>query len=255
MTARDPKQRVADRVAADVEFRPGYPDELLDCLLEKTGREAGARVADVGAGTGIFTRLLLARGLRVFAIEPNANMRAAAENALGGQPGFTPVAASAENTGLGDASVELITAAQAFHWFANDAARAEFGRILEPGGRLALIWNRRDLAQPFQRAYDGLLREFAAGYAAGSHMRLDADALGRFFAAGQMDEYHFPNRQRLDLAGLVGRLRSASYCPPEDSSDYRELVAGIERLVARHADGDTLEFACDAHLYVGEVAR
>ena len=255
MTARDPKQRFSDRVAAYAGFRPGYPEALLDCLLETTGIGAGATVADVGAGTGIFTRLLLARGLRVLAIEPNANMRAAAATALGREPGFTPVAASAEKTGLGDASVELVTAAQAFHWFDNDAARTEFGRILAPGGRLALVWNRRDLAQPFQRAYDRLLRELAADYAANSHMRLDADDFRHFFAAGRMDEFHFPNRQRLDFAGIVGRLRSASYCPPEDSSDYRDLVAGIDRLFARHADGDTLEFVYDARLYVGEIAR
>ncbi len=255
MTARDPTQRFSDRVAAYAEFRPGYPDELLDCLLEKTGLGAGARVADVGAGTGIFTRLLLARGLRVLAVEPNANMRAAAESALGGEPGFVPVAASAEHTGLGDASVELVTAAQAFHWFDNDAAHTEFGRILAPGGRLALIWNRRDLVDPFQRAYDGLLREFAADYAANSHMRLDADDLRHFFAGGRLDEFYFPNRQRLDFAGIVGRLRSASYCPPEDSSGYVDLVAAIQRLFARHADGEMLEFACQSGLYVGEIAR
>ncbi len=252
---RDPTERFSDRVAAYVAHRPGYPDALLDRLLETTGLGAGAVVADVGAGSGIFTRQLLARGLRVFAVEPNADMRAAAEAALGGEPGFTSVAARAESTTLADASVALVTAAQAFHWFANDAARTEFGRILEAGGRLALIWNRRDLTQSLQKAYEELLRRHAADYAASNHMRLDAGDLGGFFAAGRMDEFRFPNRHRLDFAGVVGRLSSASYCPPEDGPDYRDLVAGIERLFADHADGETIEFAYDTRLYVGDIAR
>lgn len=253
--SRDPTERFSDRVDAYIAFRPGYPESLIDCLLETAGLDPGAAVADVGAGTGIFTRLLLARGMRVYAVEPNANMRAAAEAALGDEPGFASIAASAESTGLADASVELVTAAQAFHWFDNDTARAEFGRILVPGGQLALVWNQRDLADPFQQAYDRLLREFTADYAVSSHMRLDVADFARFFAADGPREYHFANRQRLDFDGVIGRLHSASYCPPEDSPEYRGLVAGIERLFTRHADGDAVDFAYDARLYVGEIAR
>ena len=252
---RDPTERFSDRVGAYVAHRPDYPEALLDCLLETTGLRDRAPVADVGAGSGIFTRRLLARGLRVFAVEPNADMRAAAEAALGDSSGFTSVAARAEATGLADASVELVSAAQAFHWFANEAARVEFGRILAPGGRLALIWNRRDLDDPFQRRYDELLREFAVDYAANSHMRLAATDLEGYFAAGSMREFRFAHSQRLDLASIVGRLRSASYCPPESGSRYRDLIASIERLFERHADGDHLDFVYDARLFVGEIAR
>ncbi len=252
---RDPTERFSERVDAYVAHRPGYPDALLDSLLETTGIGAGAFVADIGAGSGIFTRRLLARGLQVFAVEPNADMRGAAEAALGDEPGFTSVAGRAESTGLADASVELVTAAQAFHWFANDAARVEFGRILEPGGRLALIWNRRDLADSFQRAYDRLLRDFAVDYSANSHMRLAAVDLERFFAAGCMREFRFGHAQRLDFAGIVGRLRSASYCPPESSPEYRDLIVAIERLFERHADGNNLDFVYETRLYVGEIAR
>jgi ubiquinone/menaquinone biosynthesis C-methylase UbiE len=90
----------------------------------------GRVVADVGPGTGIFTRLLLETGARVIGIEPNGPMRAAAERRILGEPRFESKNGRAEATGLADASVDLVTAAQAFHWFEPSAARAEFVRIL-----------------------------------------------------------------------------------------------------------------------------
>ena len=140
----DPKERFTNRVDDYVRYRPGYPPELFEMLLVECGLGQESRVADVGSGTGILTRALLeATGARVAAIEPNAAMRAAAERSLAGEPRFESLSSSAEATGLPGASVDLVIAAQAFHWFDPPRTRAEFARILKPRGKVALVWNQR----------------------------------------------------------------------------------------------------------------
>ena len=249
----DATRRFSSRVEDYIKFRPGYPAALVSALLDKAGLVPGATVADVGSGTGIFTRLLLDQGLQVTAVEPNANMRQAAENLLSGYPRFTSIDASAEHTGLADHSIDLVTAAQAFHWFNNEATRMEFGRILKPGGKLALIWNKRDVNQPFQRAYCAILEEFAPEYGKVNHMNLTADHIAVFFVAGSMEVMHFENMQRLDFAGLLGRLKSASYCPAEDSPQYIPLVTELVALFDQFAVNGMIDFEYDTQLYLGMV--
>jgi len=248
-------QRFSKRVDAYVRYRPGYPDDLVSRLLEKSGLGASAVVADIGSGTGIFTRLLLDQDLRVYAIEPNAPMRAAAEASLGDDPQFISIAAPAEDTGLDNDSVDLVTAAQAFHWFNNDAAKAELRRILKPTGRLALVWNRRKVSQPFQQAYDGILREFSPEYGKVNHMNLDESEIAGFFGPAEMEVLHFDNSQRLDFSSLLGRLKSSSYCPAEDSAYYIPLVTELLALFDRHAVEGAIEFEYDTELYLGPMSR
>jgi len=249
----DSRDRFSDRVGDYVRYRPGYPAELVAAVIGAAENTASPTIADIGSGTGIFSRLLLDAGARVFGVEPNAAMRAAAEQGLQAFPGFTSIDGSAEATGLGDASVDLVTAAQAFHWFNNRRARREFVRILKPGGRLALAWNRRRVEEPFQQAYDALLREYSPEYERVNHLSLEDAELGEFFAPGEMTVANFDNWQTLDFDGLLGRLRSASYCPPENSSAYRPLVAALERLFARHAENGEIRFAYDSRLYLGPL--
>src|SRR5690242_5460636 len=113
----DSTKRFSSRVENYVKYRPGYPPALLK-LLERECRLTGdSAVVDVGSGTGILTELFLKHGHRVSAIEPNPEMRAAAERALGGHPGFQSIAATAEATTLPAHSMNIIVAGQAFHWF------------------------------------------------------------------------------------------------------------------------------------------
>lgn len=255
MNTADATHRFSDRVDAYVRYRPGYPDNLVATLLEQTGFDDKAVVADIGSGTGIFTRLLLDASLEVYAVEPNSNMREAAEALLSDEPKFNSVGAAAERTGLLDDSVDLITAAQAFHWFNNEATKQEFRRILKPGGRLALIWNKRNTSQPFQQAYDGILREFAPEYGAVNHMNLSDDDIATFFAAESMTLLNFEYCQRLDFPGLLGRLKSASYCPAEDSPQYIPLVTELLALFDQFAINGVIDFEYDTQLYLGPVAQ
>ena len=249
----DSTQRFSSRVEAYVRYRPGYPDALMQTLLQKALPGAEAVVADVGSGSGIFTRLLLQQKLKVFAIEPNDNMRQAAETMLADYPNFTSVDAPAEAITLADKSVELITAAQAFHWFNNAAAKSEFRRILKPDGRLALIWNKRKISQAFQQAYDAVLRTYAPEYGVVNHMSLSEADIAAFFADGQMEVLHFDNSQQLSFPALLGRLKSSSYCPAEDSPQYPSLVAELAALFEQFAIDAMIDFQYDTELYLGPV--
>lgn len=248
----DARSRFSDRVANYVRYRPGYPSELVAALLDGSNNPV---VADIGSGTGIFTRLLLQRGLRVFGVEPNTNMRLAGEEYLADYDNFTSIDGGAEDSGLDDASVDLITAAQAFHWFHNQQARTEFARILKADGRLALIWNKRRIEQPFQQAYDALLREIAPNYGEVNHMNLGSADIAEFFTAGKMEIQHFDYQQQLDFDGLIGRLKSSSYCPLEGSQPYKLLLKELRLLFDKHAVDGRLNFEYDSQLYRGPLAR
>ncbi len=251
----DPTARFGDRVEAYVRHRPGYPAALAPELLKLTGLGAGAAVADIGSGTGLFTRQLLEQDLEVYAVEPNPPMRAAAEAAFADNPRFNSVDGRAERTGLEAGSLDLITAAQAFHWFNNRAARDEFGRILKADARVALIWNRRDTRQPFQQAYDALLREMAPAYGEVNHMDLGIEQIEGFLAPGEIEQQHFAHGQKLDFAGLLGRLKSSSYCPDEHSPHYIPLVTELLALFDHFAADGHVDFAYDTQLYLGPPIR
>ena len=251
----DSTQRFSDRVDNYVKYRPGYPSALIHTLLQEVSLGASAVVADVGSGTGILTRLLLEHDLEVLGIEPNANMRGAAELMLSDHANFTSVDAPAERTGLADNSIDLITAAQAFHWFNNVETKTEFRRILKPDGRLALIWNKRNINQPFQQAYDAILRVYAPEYGVVNHMNLSETDLANFFTEGKMEVHHFDNSQQLTFAGLLGRLKSSSYCPAENSPQYPSLVAELAAPFEQFAVDSTIDFQYQTELYFGPIAR
>jgi len=249
----DSTRRFSDRVEAYQKYRPGYPPALVSTLLEKAGLGAGAVVADIGSGTGIFTRLLLDHGLRVSAVEPNTNMRKAAEASLLEYENFTSIDGTAEDTSLAEGSIDLVTAAQAFHWFNNAATNVEFRRILKPEGKLALIWNKRKVSQPFQHAYDATLRDYVPEYDAVNHMNLAESDIAEFFDDGHMELLRFDNSQQLTFSGLLGRLKSSSYCPAEDSSQYPSLVAALATLFEEFALNDVVDFQYETQLYLGPV--
>lgn len=251
-TSRAPENRFSNRVADYVKYRPGYPSEILDLLREKTGLNAASMVADIGSGTGISTQFLLRAGCTVHAVEPNAEMRSAAESMLGGMPGFHSVAGSATATTLPERSVDLIVAAQAFHWFAGEAAREEFDRILKPDGWVTLIWNVRKVdSSPFLVAYEALLLKYATDYGQVRHELVDEKVLGSFFREGKFNSTSFPNAQHFDYEGLKGRLLSSSYAPAAGQPGHEEMIAELERIFQQHQVGGTVAIDYDAWVHWG----
>ena len=237
---RDPKTRFTDRVDDYVRYRPGYPREVIDLLVRECGLGPATVVADLGSGTGILSKLLLESGARVLGVEPNAAMRAAAERDLHGLPRFQTVDGSAEATGIDPSSVDLVTAAQAFHWFEPTRARAELTRILRSPGFVALIWNNR-APTPFNVEYEAMLDRFAPDYAGVRERdRSPEPKMRAFYAPADLHRASFPNRQRFDELGLRGRLMSSSYAPREGDSDARADARATGRalcdLLARRSD-------------------
>ncbi|WP_109480655.1 class I SAM-dependent methyltransferase [Paraburkholderia sp. C35] len=250
----DSTQRFTDRVADYVKYRPDYPREVVTFLHATCGVAEGARVADIGAGTGISTRLFLEAGHPVVAVEPNQAMRAAADAWLASFTGYASVAGTAEATSLDDASVDLVTAAQAFHWFDPAATRREFARILKPHGLIALMWNSRLLeGTPFLADYEALLQRFGVDYQAVSERYGDDESMTAWFGDGFTHQARFPNAQRLDFEGLKGRLLSSSYAPKAGHPDHQPMLNALRELFDRTADCGTVEFAYETRVYVGHA--
>jgi SAM-dependent methyltransferase len=229
-----PLTRFTDRVADYVRFRPDYPEAALDAALEGLGFPGMLTVADIGAGTGILSWQLVTRGALVVAVEPNEDMRRAIEHhdRILLQPG------TAEDTGLNDASVDLVICAQSFHWFDPAAALPELRRVLRGLGRLALFWNTRDPADPVTRGYAEAVRAASNDHPA-QHMAVPIEVIGDSPHFAGVREFVFPHEQRLSADGLIGRARSASYCPREGPA-FERLAGTLRDLHAAHRDASGL---------------
>ena len=137
--------------------RPEYPEDLIGWLERELGLRCGMRVADLGAGTGKFTRLLARTGAQVVAIEPVDAMRERIGQAA---PGAVVLGGTAEAIPLDDAAIDALVCAQAFHWFANDRALREIHRVLRPGGKLGLVWNVRDESSAWGAAITAIIAPY-----------------------------------------------------------------------------------------------
>jgi SAM-dependent methyltransferase len=227
----DPAGRFTDRAADYVRWRPDYPAAAIDHVLHGLGDPSRLTAADVGAGTGISSRLLAERGVRVLAIEPNAAMRAAAEP----HPNVEWRDGAAEATGLAAASVDLVLTAQAFHWFRQAEAVAEFARVLRPRGRLVVMWNARDRRDPLTLGYVEAIHAVHGEHPA-ERRPFDPLVVSGFGAFSPPRLETFAHAQELDRAGLLGRATSASYVP-KAGEGFDRLASLLGALFERHRDG------------------
>lgn len=235
-------------------YRPGYPPGVLEHLRRVLGLSPAHVVADVGSGTGTVSEMLLRNGNVVYAVEPNAPMREAAEAALSRYPGFHSRTGSAEATGLGDRSVDFIVAAQAFHWFRPAEARREFRRIGRPGAWTVLVWNRRLECSPFLRAYERLLRRLARDYARVDHrQRATPAALSPFFGPGGYRRTSFANRQVLDRDGLRGRALSSSYVPLPGQPGHDAVLGELRGLFDAHRRDGRVAIEYETEVFWGRL--
>jgi SAM-dependent methyltransferase len=158
---------------------------------------------------------------------------------------------------LPDSGVDLITAAQAFHWFDPEAARKEFARVLKPGGRVVLVWNdRRKHGRSFLEAYEKLLATYAVDYAAVEHGREGSlEKIQDFFAPNPVYIVTFENKQTLDLTGLKGRLRSSSYVPVAGQPGHREMLGELQRVFDDHKEVGQVTIQYDTRIYYGTLTH
>lgn len=255
MSRSDSTERFSSRVADYVRYRPDYPPALLDWLHQDIGVPTETLVADIGAGTGISTRLFLAAGHPVIAVEPNAAMREAAEQLLA--PDYLRLKladGTAEATGLADNSVGLVAAAQAFHWFDTTAVRREWARILQPEGMALVFWNSRLLdASPFLIGYEQLLLEFGTDYTEVAERYQDDDTMRAWFGEGLRGMARLPNVQRMDYDGLRGRLLSSSYAPQPGHPRHAAMLDALQQLFDAHAVDGQIAFEYQTRAFVGTL--
>lgn len=252
MPVKDATQRFSSRVDDYVRCRPGYPPQIIELLKQECGLTTDSLIADIASGTGIFTRMLLENGNRVFGVEPNDDMRRAGERFLAEYPRFTSIAGTAESTTLPDRSVEFVTAAQAAHWFDRENARREFIRVLKPSGWLVLVWNDRRIdSTEFQREYEQLLRTYGTDYEL-VRQRGVALAIESFFSQ-PFQTRAFESKQTFDYPGLEGRLLSSSYIPQKDHPQYNAMLRKLRDIFERHQLNGSVSFDYDTRVYYGRL--
>jgi len=253
MAVKNATQRFSSRVENYVRFRPGYPREVIELLKKAGNLTPDAVVADIASGTGIFTRMLLENGNRVFGVEPNSEMRRAGEQFLASYPKFVSINGTAEATTLPSHSVDLVTAAQAAHWFDREKARDEFVRILQPGGWVALIWNERKTnATPFLRDYEQLQLTYGTDYQEVRHERTSAE-IADFFTPSVFCERVFSMKQEFDYAGLQGRLLSSSYTPPPEHPQHAPMLRELQRIFAVHQENGRVSVDYHTRVFYGQL--
>jgi SAM-dependent methyltransferase len=247
-------ERFSNRVADYVRYRPTYPTALLDWLRDAQGVTPDWRIADVGAGTGISSKMFLDAGHAVTAVEPNAAMREAAVTWLGGNPHFRAVDGRADATTLGDASVDLVSVAQAFHWFDPASTRGEFHRILRKGGLAAIYWNSRRLTgTPFLVGYEALLHTYGTDYTSVAERYADEPRMREWFGAGWRGTAQFDHCQLLDFDALRGRLMSSSYVPKEGHPNHAPMIEALRKLFDACQENGKISFDYDTRVYLGEA--
>lgn len=244
----NPLGRFSDRAQDYARYRPRYPEEAIAAILADLGDPQSLVIADIGAGTGISSRLLGEYGPRVIALEPNAAMRDAAEP----HPQVSFQIGTAEQTGLADRSVDVVTCCQSFHWFNAPLALAEFSRLLQPGGRLALLWNDWDIDDPRTGAYRQIVQA-AAARTVDHHDHTQAiEAVEQ--QAGFLPVHHlsFAYGQVLTLSEVVGRSLSSSYIPKEGRAHAQFLDAMTAWHRAWATDDGTVTLKYVTNLYLSE---
>lgn len=233
----NPLQRFSGLAETYAQHRPGYPPAILDYLTKRTNLCRARLIVDLGSGTGISSRWLAEQGFSVVGIEPNEEMRTKAASIP--MPNLSYQAGQAEATGLGDNSVDLIVAAQAFHWFNPDTALPEMRRALKPGGWVALLWNERDESEPFTQAYSAIIRMAPDAIRMEQGRMESAKALQQSSLFINQERTFYPNQQVLDEEALIGRALSASYAPKEPG-EREQFVQALRELYSRYQQNGTV---------------
>ena len=233
--------------------RPSYPDALFGYLLAKRVIDKNTVAADIGSGTGIFTIELSKFTTSVFAVEPNDDMRVNAEEKYKTIANITSVNATAENTSLPDCSVDLITVAQAFHWFDRELFRNECKRILKPNGKVVLVWNDRDTNSEIIQDNFAVNKKFCKDFKGSSNgIDFSKDAFSDFFY-GKFELVEFRNDIIYNREDFIARNLSSSYAPKENDSIYDDYINSIKEVFEKHQSNGTLKYPYITRCYFGEI--
>jgi len=249
---KDNTKRFSNRVDNYVKYRPSYPAQLIDYLLNEIGINKKAIVADIGSGTGIFSKLLINKVKTIYCVEPNNEMRLYSEEMFKSAKNSYVINGTAEATALNDNSIDFITVAQAFHWFNIRKTMKEFRRIIKANGIMILVWNNRLTNTEFLNTYEYGVQKYANDYNEVNHQNITEAEIRECFNS-DMKKIKFNNFQEFDFNGVMGRLLSSSYAPLEGTENYIKLKEIVKEAFDKGAINGKVRFNYETKLYWGTL--
>lgn len=250
---QDSIERFSDRAENYDKFRPGYPRALFEFLRESIPVTPDLVIADIAAGTGIFTEQIAMWGNPVYAVEPNLHMRAMARRRLEGFERCVLLDGTAEATGLSEGLVDLFVSAQAFHWFHLGRTRVEFERAGRNTPHVAIVWNLRNTRSAFEADYESFIRAYATDYLQVSQRKMDTADVRSFFAPSRPKYRVFGYVDSLTYTQLLGRTLSYSFLPDETSPALPKMMAALEALFQTHQRKGKVRLSYKTRLFVGRI--
>lgn len=247
----DNTQKFNGKAGIYTKARPGYAKELVSLLLE-IGLGKDSIVADIGSGTGIFSKVLLELGCKVYGVEPNDDMRWESEKNLARFENFQALMGTAENTMLIEKSADFITVAQAFHWFDTEKFKLECTRIIKDKGKVILIWNSRIMGSPIVKENEQIFRKFCPAFNgfSGGIGYMD-ESIQEFY--NHFEVYRFPNNLPFHKSKFIERNLSASYSLKKNDSEYDLYLIELNNLFDKYAVDGMLNVPNETIVYVGEI--
>jgi ubiquinone/menaquinone biosynthesis C-methylase UbiE len=233
--------------------RPTYPEEIIQKLKE-LGIGEHSVVADVGAGTGLLTRLLTKLGCTIYAVEPNEDMLHACKQYCEDYSDIEFIPAPAENTQIQAHHLDAIFVAQAFHWFDKARAKVEFQKILKEDGYVIYLWNDMQLEGAFEKAYIQLLNQYQVKTTA-AIAKFDPDQDKRIFLGQPFEKLNYTNQQVLNVEELIANATSLSYTPTKLSDNYHEFVQQITNLFNVHQEEGQVILHYQTEMCIGQFLK
>lgn len=248
----NPTKRFSNRVENYVKYRPHYPKDMIDFLKNECGLNRKTKIADIGSGTGISSELFLENGNEVFAVEPNNEMRNAAEKIFSALKNFISIDGTAEETTLQSNSIDMIISGQAFHWFDRRKCKTEFKRILKKNGFVVLMWNEKTHSNNFMNSYYDLLKTYGTDYEKVNHELVTDGTIEEFYLPDEVKIKIFNYQHSLDYEGLEGRLLSSSYIPLE-GENYNAMIGDLKKFFSENNTNGKVNMEYETHVYYGHL--
>ena len=233
--------------------RPEYPTILIEKLYTDYGFKSTSIIADIGAGTGKFSKLLLEKGSKVFCVEPNKDMRNELVNKLNKYKKLHAINGTAGNTTLDTSSVDFIISAQAFHWFNVHEFKRECKRILKLEGRVALVWNVREMESPLNQECFQIYKQYCQNFVGfNGGIKRDDERIKEFFDM-HYKRMEFPNPLFFDQKGFIKRCISGSYSLKKTDQNYFEYIAALENVFDKYSNNGQLVMENKTVVYIGRL--
>lgn len=253
MNNKDSKVIFTGRATDYSKYRPGYPNELFELLKKEYGLNNNLVVAELGAGTGKFSKLLSKYVKNVYAVEPNQDMlNQGVEYCGDGNVNY--VLGSAESTNLDDNSVDFVFAVQSFHWFNKENAKCEVKRILKKDGLFAIVWNDWvDENNEFSKVYFDYISKWKVKLTDQKFQHKNVDDRRNFFRNQSYKTHTVIHSRKYSIDDLIGLTKSLSYAPKENEAYYDEFINEAKEIFDKYSVDNYVTFDFHTEMFIGQI--